>query len=172
MLAARKFGIQKSSDFYPLYISQGRRSRCLQCQTDAGVNISHTTQFDISLNTKEAPEQKQLICTRCNEQTHWKNALAPNSHGCMACHGIFDAAVWSTNSLHHHQYRRTNLVCPNCTEKGYTSNDCKPHTCSSCQSVLGHLKFHEKRYEKQTGTQTHKRFARTASANYDVQFAS
>ena len=99
MLVASHFGVKKASDFYAMYVSQGRWSRCLQCQQNSGVQISHTVQFDMSSNTKEAPEHKQLICARCNEKTHWKNALAPNSHGCEACHNIFDASVWTVDLL-------------------------------------------------------------------------
>lgn len=70
MLVASQFGMKEASDFYPMYVSQGRWSRCLQYQQNSGVHILHTTQSDISSNTKEAPEHNQLICAECNEKAH------------------------------------------------------------------------------------------------------
>lgn len=137
----QQFGVNKAEDVFRLYVSQGQWTMCMQSQQRSGIYPQRTPRnTNTYSNTDENKAHKQLICMVCNEKRNWKTPLTLDTHGCAACHNIFDASVWTQTLLENHKYKTRDLVCPECVIKGYLCNQYESHTCHVCKLDFGHLK--------------------------------
>ena len=154
ILSADKFGMKKPSDFFRLYISQGRWVRCLQCQKDSGVDVSNLAPKPpsadggargdagvVHLGVDAEPGRGTSLCVQCDERTDWKGTLTSNSHGCSACLNVFETTTWSAKILNHHRNSKRQLVCPACADLGYAPGKYESHECEECLNEFGSLRF-------------------------------
>ena len=152
MLDARDFGVRFAGDFYEKYVSQGRWTRCLECMREASIDPARRGGAQQALNAmperppSESSSQEASRCKRCIERDDvWNQNLKLNDHGCSACKKVFDASAWSWKVIKSHRERDRDLVCADCTERGYASGKYEEHQCEECLEIFGSLKFDRKR---------------------------
>ena len=149
MLDARDFGIKAAVDFYDRYITQGSWTRCLQCMRDAGIDLlqqAHARKASRTSLAESAHEQilpQAAVCRRCVERDDWKQSLVPNGHGCSACKKVFAASSWDEQMIRKHRHSDRDLVCPDCTERGYAPGNYEEHRCTECGVNFGHRNFNK-----------------------------
>ena len=134
---ANKFGVTGISNFYEKYVSQGMWTRRLQCQRKTEQHKEGRSQQSKFRGRTKAPECTQ----RSTWHDMWNQPLTPLDHVCSACKNVFDASSWQRHTIYMHQSKDVDLVCPDCTERGYSAGKYEAYECRDCKQKLGSLKF-------------------------------
>ena len=58
-------------------------------------------------------------------------------HGCSACHDVFQEMTWPRRLLREHYAKGHDLVCPQCTTRGYEPFKYSSYKCSCCCEEFG-----------------------------------
>ena len=110
-------------------------TRCLECQKDVTLP---------EIQKKNALTEERIVdsfCKRCNNVDTWVGTLKLNSHGCSACHRIFDRSEWPRQMLKDHLRHNIKLICSACRADGFTTYDTDGRTCKFCKKKRGAGKF-------------------------------
>ena len=154
MLEACQFAVTKAMDFYDMYASQGRWTRCVHCMEEARVASAARGDTQIpsgcpfAQRRHEPVSTENSLCKRCSEHgTEWKDTLSLGCHGCSACKRVLPASLWPGVAMRRHQLGE-DLVCPACLERGYAIGRYESYKCNGCLEHLGHLRFDARRLQK------------------------
>ena len=147
MLNAADFGITDASTFHEKYTAQGRWTRCLHCIDDAKKGQTRHGSPGETVNpvdTEASEQQVDTLCPTCSQTSSvWKNVLYPGGHGCWVCKQVFPTKTWNECVIKNHRFllKRRDLVCPACTNLGFSSGKYKEYECGYCLVKLGSDKF-------------------------------
>ena len=154
MKAAKMFGVERKDDFYSKYIAQGCWTRCLECQTSAGISFTSSNNNVISHCVVENGETTSQYVEKCAVDSSGKSGsicdicrvkgvsnLSCDMHGCGKCGSVFPKEHWSAEMIRNHIRFGTDLVRKSCVEQGFSPGKYEVHTCHECESTFGHGKF-------------------------------
>lgn len=90
----------------------------------------------------EAENATEGCCKRCSERDEsWTRRIRPEEHGCSACKAIFNARFWDRQIIYNHRSYNRDLVCSNCTDRGYAPGMYETYKCDDCLQSWGSLMF-------------------------------
>ena len=82
--------------------------------------------------------QHSKICECCESRKEsWNEELRGKMHGCSACHDVFQEMTWPRRLLRGHYTNGHDLVCPQCTTRGYEPFKYSSYKCSCCREEFG-----------------------------------
>jgi hypothetical protein len=60
---------------------------------------------------------------------------------CANCHEVFVETHWSKDKVKKHKNLNRDLVCSECSEKGFSAGRYKQYQCQQCSEMYGSMKF-------------------------------
>ena len=148
MHGVKEFGVTRKEDFYSVLVSQGSWTKCLRCQSLFG-RIPRSAQEgtrSAQEGTRPAQDASQRSCESCIEKFSGIE-VPPGQHGCSVCKKFFSESHWKADVCRNHRRYKRDLVCHDCSEKGFTARHLKKYTCGVCSSIWGHKKYDGKRLD-------------------------
>ena len=128
-----EFGITDRKRFYADFITQGCWTRCVFCEP--------AKKLPASAFRQESPNDATRNCIQCSEQFIGVQ-LQLNHHVCSGCRRELPENHWARTTMKMHlSYRKTPLICRECTAKGCTARDGNLYDCQACAQKLGCTHF-------------------------------